>query len=111
MTPLQSWLSKPRATVRVDTAVPWAAWVNLLRRPFAGKQTDSRPRIEVLDRLSLGGKKSLLLISIEGRRLLIGVGEDAAPSVSAFGAVRRIGPSRGAGLRPRTLRGKRTVRG
>ena len=111
MTSLQSWLSKPRATVRVDTAVSWAGWMNLLRRPFAGKQTDSRPRIEVLDRLSLGGKKSLLLISIEGRRLLIGVGEDAAPSVSAFDAVRRVGPSRVTGLRPRTLRGKRTVRG
>jgi hypothetical protein len=110
MTSLQGWLSKPRATVRVDTAVRWAGWIDLLRRPFAGKQTDSRPRIEVLDRLSLGGKKSLLLISIEGRRLLIGVGEDAAPSVSAFDAIRRVGPSRGAGLRPRTLRGKRMVR-
>lgn len=111
MTSLQSWLSKPRATVRVDTAVRWAGWMNLLRRPFAGKQIDLRPRIEVLDRLSLGGKKSLLLISIEGRRLLIGVGEDAAPSVSALDAIRRVGPSRAAGLRPRTPRGKRMVRG
>src|ERR1700744_1740295 len=111
MTSLQGWLSKPRATVRVETAVPWGAWMNLLRRPFAGKQTDSRPRIEVLDRLSLGGKKSLLLISIEGRLLLIGVGEDATPSVSTFDAVRRVGTLRAAGLRPRTLRGKRMVRG
>jgi flagellar biogenesis protein FliO len=85
--------------------------MNLLRRPFSGRQADPRPRIEVLDRLSLGGKKSLLLISIEGRRLLIGVGEDAAPSVSAFDAVRRVGPLRAAGLRPRTLRGKTMVRG
>jgi flagellar biogenesis protein FliO len=85
--------------------------VNLLRRPFAGRQADSRPRIEVLDRLALGGKKSLLLICIEGRRLLIGVGEDAAPSVSAFDVVRRVGPSRAVGLRPRMLRGKRAVRG
>ena len=111
MTSLQGWLSKPRATVRVDTAISWAGWMSLLRRPFASKQTDSRPRIEVLDRLSLGGKKSLLLISIEGRRLLIGVGEDAVPSISAFDAVRRVGPSRAAGLSPRTQRGKRVVRG
>ena len=110
MTTLQGWLSKPRATVRVDTAVSWAGWMNLLRRPFAGKRIDSRPRIEILDRLSLGGKKSLLLISIEGRRLLIGVGEDAAPSVSALDAIRGVGRSR-AGLRPRTPRGKRMVRG
>ena len=76
MTFLQNWLSKPRATVRIDTAVPWAAWMKVLRRPFTGKQDDMRARIEVLDRLSLGGKKSLLLISIDGRRLLVGVGED-----------------------------------
>jgi flagellar biogenesis protein FliO len=83
--------------------------MNLLRRPFAGRQADARPRIEVLDRLSLGGKKSLLLISIEGRRLLVGVGEDAAPSVSTFDVVRRVGSSR-AVLRSRTSRGKRMVR-
>src|ERR1700733_12408464 len=98
MTFLQSWLSKPRATVRIDTAVPWTAWTKFLRRPFIGRRDDMRTRIEVLDRLSLGGKKSLLLISIEGRRLLVGVGEDAVPSVSAFDGVRRVGPSRAAGL-------------
>jgi flagellar biogenesis protein FliO len=110
MTSLQRWLSKPRATVRVDTAVHWAGWMRLLRRPFAGRQADARPRIQVLDRLSLGGKKSLLLISVEGRRLLVGVGEDAAPSVSAFDDVRRVGPSRVVALRSRTSRGKRMVR-
>lgn len=110
MTSLHGWLSKPRAIVRVDTTVSWTAWMKLLRRPFAGRQADPRPRIEVLDRLSLGGKKSLLLISIEGRRLLIGVGEDAAPSVSALDQIRRIGPSRAASMRPRTTRGRRTVR-
>ncbi len=90
MTFLQSWLSKPRATVRIDTAVPWAAWTKLLRRPFMGRQDDMRTRIEVLDRLSLGGKKSLLLISIEGRRLLVGVGEGATPSISTFEKVRGL---------------------
>jgi flagellar biogenesis protein FliO len=110
MTSLQGWLSKPRATVRVDTAVPWAAWMKLLRRPFVARQADARPRIEVLDRLTLGGKKSLLLISIEGRRLLVGVGEDAAPSVSTFSDVRRVGRSHAAALRSRTSRGRRIVR-
>jgi flagellar biogenesis protein FliO len=110
MTSLQGWLSKPRATVRIDSTVSWSAWMKLLRRPFASRQADPRPRIEVLDRLSLGGKKSLLLISIEGRRLLIGVGEDAAPSVSALDEMRRVGPSRTASVRPRTIRGRRTVR-
>lgn len=93
MTPLQSWLSKPRATVRVDATVPWTAWIKALRRPFSVKQIDSRPRIEVLDRLSLGGKKSLLLIAIEGRRLLVGVGENTAPSISALEEIKRVASS------------------
>ena len=94
MTSLQAWLSKPYATVRIDTHVPWVAWMKALRRPFSGKHTGSRPRIEVLDRLSLGGKKSLLLVTVEGRRLLIGVGETTAPSISTFDEVRRVAPSR-----------------
>ena len=79
MSSLQSWLSKPRATVRIDRTIPWSAWMKALRRPFAGGKPDMHPRIEVLDRLALGGKKSLLLVAIEERRMLIGVGEDAAP--------------------------------
>jgi flagellar biogenesis protein FliO len=109
MTSLQGWLNKPRATVRLDTTVPWGVWLKVLRRPFSRRTADLRPRIEVLDRLSLGGKKSLLLISIEGRRLLVGVGEDAAPSVSTFDKVRRIASSR-AHRRSRTLNARRTVR-
>jgi flagellar biogenesis protein FliO len=90
MTSLQSWLSKPRATVRIDTVVPWAAWMKMLRRPFGSGKPDLRPRIEVLDRLALGGKKSLLLISIEDRQLLVGVGEDATPSIVHFEGERRV---------------------
>jgi flagellar biogenesis protein FliO len=110
MTTLQAWLSKPRATVRVDRTVPWAAWMQILRRPFRGRHDESRPRIEVLDRLSLGGKKSLLLIAIEGRRLLVGVGETATPSISAFDAVRGLPASRLYSRAPRTLRSRRTAR-
>ena len=89
MTPLQAWLTKPRAHVRIDTSVRWGDWMNLLRRPFLGRCSNSaRPRFEVLDRLALGGKKSLLLVSIEGCRLLVGVGEEAAPSISPFDELR-----------------------
>jgi Flagellar biosynthesis protein, FliO len=110
MTSLQNWLSKPRTTVRIDTTARWADWMKLLRRPFAARQAESRPRIEVLDRLSLGGKKSLLLIAIEGRRLLVGVGEDAAPSVSGLNEVRRAGASRISRVNARRVRGRRIVR-
>jgi flagellar biogenesis protein FliO len=81
MSSLQSWLSKPRATVRIERTIPWAAWLKMMRRPFGSGKRDMRPQIEVLDRLALGGKKSLLLIAIEERRLLIGVGDDAAPAL------------------------------
>ena len=110
MTFLQSWLSKPRATVRIDTAVPWAAWTKLLRRPFMGRQDDMRTRIEVIDRLSLGGKKSLPpLISIEGRRLLVGVGEEATAPILHL----REGswPLLVASARPRATEGRRAPEG
>jgi flagellar biosynthesis protein FliO len=110
MTSLQNWLSKPRTIVHIDTTVRWAAWIKLLRSPFSGKQADLRPRIEVLDRLSLGGKKSLLLIAIEGRRLLVGVGEDVAPSVSGLNEVRRLVSPRGYSVRPRKLSSRRIAR-
>lgn len=109
MTSLQKWLSKQRITVRVDTSVRWAAVMKLLQRPFSGRQVDLRPRIEVLDRLALGGKKSLLLIAIEGRRLLVGVGEDAAPSVSGLNEIRRTGLSRISYVNARRPRGRRIV--
>ncbi|HEY3989103.1 MAG TPA: flagellar biosynthetic protein FliO [Acidobacteriaceae bacterium] len=109
MTSLQSWLSKPRATVRIDTTFRWNSWMKLLQSRLGSRQRGSRTRIEVIDRLSLGGKKSLLLISIEGRRLLIGVGEDAAPSIRRFDEVRRIAPSRYISRAQRTSRARRMV--
>jgi hypothetical protein len=111
MTPLQSWLSKPRTTVRIDTVVPWATWMKMLRRPFGSSKPDLRPRIEVLDRLALGGKKSLLLISIEDRRLLVGVGENATPSIVHFGGERRASSNVLVRGKKAALRGRRGVRG
>jgi flagellar biogenesis protein FliO len=110
MTPLQSWLSKPRAIVRIDRTVPWAAWLRVLQRPFGGRHTDARPHIEVLDRLSLGGKKSLLLIAIEGRRVLVGVGEDASPSVTLFDEIKQVPSLRPFARGTRALRGRRMAR-
>lgn len=111
MKSLQYWLSRQRTTVRFDSTIRWGAWMKLLRRPFSGERADLRPRIEVLDRLSLGGKRSLLLIAVEGRRLLVGVGEGVAPSVSGLDEIRRTGLSRTSYVYARRPRGKRMVRG
>ena len=110
MTFLQAWLSKPRTTVRIDAAAPLATWLRCLRRPFRGKRVVGRARIEVLDRLSLGGKKSLVLISIEGRRLLIGVGDDASPSISTFDTIPSLAGSRQLSRDRRTSRRGKMVR-
>lgn len=110
MTFLQTWLRKPRATVRIDTSFAWAAWIDVLRRPFTGKQGNTRRSIEVLDRLSLGGKKSLLLISIGDRRLLVGVGENAAPSITTLKRDSGLSSSRLPAGKSRTLRAARMVR-
>jgi flagellar biogenesis protein FliO len=76
--------------------------MKMLRRSFGSGKPDLRPRIEVLDRLALGGKKSLLLIAIDDRRLLVGVGEDAAPSIVQF-------ESRRGGASNVPVRGKRAA--
>lgn len=111
MTPLQRWLSKPRTRVRIDATLPWTAWTKMLRRPFGNSTPDSRPRIEVLDRLSLGGKKSLLLIAIAERHLLVGVGEDAAPSIVGFESrCQSAAPESSPRSRRHAARGRRKAR-
>jgi len=85
--------------------------MKVLRRRFSGGKAETGPRIEVLDRLSLGGKKSLLLVSIEDRHLLVGVGEDAAPSIHNIEGRRQIGASRlSAGCKKNALRSRKQVR-
>jgi flagellar biogenesis protein FliO len=56
-----------------------------LRGSFARRRTERRACIEVLSRLALGGKKSLLLISVEGSRMLVAVGEEGAPTLVKLG--------------------------
>ncbi len=38
--------------------------------------------MEVIDRLSLGGRKSLLLVSLEERRFVVAVSGDQVPAVT-----------------------------
>lgn len=82
MSTLQAWLTKPRASVRIDTASRFGGWFQLFRHLSAGKRKSERPRLEVIDRLSLGGKKSLLLVSIESRRFLVALSETGVPSIT-----------------------------
>jgi flagellar biogenesis protein FliO len=75
----------------VQSPASWFAWMRAaLRFPVRMKRSDARSRIELLDRLSLGGKRALLLVAIDGCRLLVGVGEDGAPAISTLDKVARI---------------------
>ena len=102
MSTLADWLTKPRATVRVEATVPWGTWMKTLRESFARRSAERRARIEILTRLSLGGKKSLLLISVEGSRMLVAVGEEGAPTLVKLGG--SAGRLAGPGGRSRSLR-------
>jgi flagellar biogenesis protein FliO len=84
--------------------------MKVLRQLSPGTRKHAAPRLQVLDRLSLGGKKSLLLISVRGQHLLVGVGDAAAPSITRLDPPRllhrasgRIGGIRG--LRARKVMG------
>jgi flagellar biogenesis protein FliO len=85
MSTLADWLTKPRTTVRVEKPASWATWMKAIRGSFARRGGERRACIDVLARLALGGKKSLLLISVEGSRMLVAVGEEGAPRVVKLG--------------------------
>ena len=59
--------------------------------PLRSHSDKKQEGIELLGRLSLGGKKSLLLVSVSSQRFLIGVSEDGAPSIASLG--RELVPS------------------
>ena len=48
-----------------------------------------------------------MLIAIDGRRLLVGVGENAAPSISTFDEVRRLSPRVSALATPQMYAGQK----
>jgi Flagellar biosynthesis protein, FliO len=86
MSTLGNWLPNGGTAVDTQSASPWSGWMQTLKLHFSGQRGKDRTRIEVLDRVSLGGKKSLVLISVDGRRMLVGVGEEAAPTISPLDA-------------------------
>jgi hypothetical protein len=109
MTVLQRWLHRPCATIRFDTAVEWPGWTRRLRGIFLGRRRAlDGSRLEVLDRLSLGGKRSLTLVAAGGRQILVASGESDAPSMRELRPRAASAARKGSGSRrgpsPRTLR-------
>lgn len=108
MTALQRWLHRPCATIRFDTAVEWPGWTRRLRGIFLGRRRAlDGSRLEVLDRLSLGGKRSLTLVAAGGRQILVASGETDSPSMLELGP--RGTPAR-KGSGARRLSSRRTLR-
>ncbi len=89
---------------------PWSGWLQAaLRLPLGAKPVAPRERLEVVDRLPLGGKKSLLLISLGGQRLLVGVGEQGAISVQTL-AQRKLRASHAQGSPAYSMSRARRIR-
>ena len=79
--------------------------MKVLRQFCHGTRKHTGPRLQVLDRVSLGGKKSLLLVFVRGQHLLVGVGDAATPSITRLDARR---PFHGSSRRVGAIRGPRT---
>lgn len=67
------------------TAHGWAGWL-LARLGRMGRPGASRPRLAVLERISLAPRQSLALVEADGRRLLIATSAEGAPAFYALEA-------------------------
>jgi len=68
-----------RATGLLHAAV--GAIVRLAGGAWAGARTPAERRMQVLETLTLGARKQLLLISCDGERFLVGTGSDQVNSI------------------------------
>jgi flagellar biogenesis protein FliO len=65
-------------------ALAWFVLGALARRGIGvGSRAASAPRLQVLERLSLGPRRQLYLVRAEGRVLLLGAGDTGAPALLA----------------------------
>ena len=59
-----------------------AGWLTAVRTRFARIKTRDDVGVEVIDRLSLGGRKSLLLVALDHRRFVVAVSGEQVPAVT-----------------------------
>jgi flagellar biogenesis protein FliO len=58
----------------------WAGWLVKKLRAKRGAQ----PRLELLERIALGPRQSLVLVEAEGRRILVATSAEGAPAFYAL---------------------------
>lgn len=80
-----SWLELGSDVLRTAFALGFVcalAWVALrfLAARGLGKTPRQSPRMELVERLPLDAQRSLVIVRVEQRRLLVGVGPGASPS-------------------------------
>ena len=61
---------------------PLAGWLATVCLRFARSKRRDEIGMEVIDRLSLGGRKSLLLVALEDRRFVVAVSGEQVPAVT-----------------------------
>lgn len=80
-----SWLEYAGDLLRMVFALGFVcviAWITLRFAASRGLGTNARgKRLEVIERLTLDPQRSLLIVRVDQRRLLIGIGAGAAPQL------------------------------
>lgn len=77
------WQGKPSARQQQGGGGrPAAGWIAAVCLRFARSKREDEIGMEVIDRLSLGGRKSLLLIALEQRRFVVAVSGEQVPAVT-----------------------------
>lgn len=91
--PTLPWLDAVVATLAVLALLGATLW--LLRKGL-NRQTGTGTGMRVESSLSLGDRRSLVVVTVEGRRLLMGVAPGQVRLVTELGAT----PARGEAVRP-----------
>jgi flagellar biogenesis protein FliO len=65
----------------------WVGW--LMKRLRAGR--DARPRLELVERITIGPRQNVALIEAEGQRLLVACSAEGAPVFYPLHRAQRLG--------------------
>jgi flagellar biogenesis protein FliO len=72
-----------------------AGW--LLGRVRTARSSAARPRLELVERITLAPRQSLALVEAEGRRFLVATSPEGAPSFYELDALSGLSAARGNG--------------
>jgi flagellar biogenesis protein FliO len=72
---------KSSTTAKVKEARTFAGWLSNSLRELCGWQETSRKQLRLVETLSLGGKKQLMLVTYAGESFLVGGGVESVQTI------------------------------